>query len=281
MASQIQSMAKAYQTFPAVAFHPDLGNDALEGAIFFSALALTFQSAEQTLEIPAPRLLVRFEDIGDGRIVFQDSLQSDWTIATCDLAVLEHTSIPAIAQLRDELSSRMTRSEVTRRIKQVVWFCAGCALLLWLGMVATGAMVRSVANRVSPEAESKHGEALLQELKASFDFVEETNAITRLRSLAEPLLRAGPSGINWDFTIVKEDSPNAFAIPGGHIIVTQGLLDLAEGPEEILGPVAHEMAHVTRKHSFRQQAASIGPLLVLQLFLKGQNGMVTTVVGAG
>jgi len=274
-------MSKAYESFEAIAFHPDLGDQPLEGTLFFSALTLTFRGDTQTVEIPLSQLLVRFDDASDGRILFQNSQQPDWTLTTHNMAVLEQTSVAAIAKLREELSQRLTRQEIGRRIKQVVWFCAGCTLVLWLGMVATGAMVRSIAGRVSPEAEKKHGDALLEELATTFDFLEKSNEVNQLTALAQPLLQAGPAEVKWDIRILKEESPNAFAIPGGHIIVTEGLLKLATRPEELLGPMAHEMAHVTRKHAFRQRVASAGPLLILQIFLRGRSGLLVTVVGGG
>jgi len=73
--------------------------------------------------------------------------------------------------------------------------------------------------------------------------------------------------------------PNAFALPGGHIVVTTGLLRLVERPEQLLGVVSHEVAHVTCKHSFRQMIASAGPFLVFQVFLSGRGGAFAALAG--
>ena len=68
--------------------------------------------------------------------------------------------------------------------------------------------------------------------------------------------------------------PNAFALPGGHVVVTTGLLKLVQRPEELAGAIAHEIAHVTQKHMFRQVISEMGPALLTQLFLGNQGGLV-------
>jgi predicted Zn-dependent protease len=64
------------------------------------------------------------------------------------------------------------------------------------------------------------------------------------------------------------------------VIVTTGMLKLVERPEELAGAVAHEIAHVTQKHMFRQVVSAMGPALLFQLFLGSQGGLVGA-VGAG
>jgi len=272
-------MAKAYQSFQALAFHADFGNEPTEGTILFTTFSLAFRSEQTSFEIPLAHLLATSDDTGEGRIIFHDSQRPELTITTCDMSVLELTSVPAIAQLTEEVSARLSRNELTRRIKYVAWFGIGCALVLWLGMLAMGAMVRSIVNRIPPDVEKRQGDAVLKSLEIGMDLLEQSNAAARLTTIAEPLLRAAPAGPSWQFHVIAEKSPNAFAVPGGHIVVTSGLLTLAERPEDVLGAVAHEMAHVTRKHAFRQQIASVGPLLVFQVFLRGRGGAMGVVAG--
>jgi predicted Zn-dependent protease len=73
--------------------------------------------------------------------------------------------------------------------------------------------------------------------------------------------------------------PNAFALPGGYVVVTTSLLELADRPEEIAGVVAHEVSHVTLKHGFRKVISAAGPFLILKLFSGG--GGLLSMVGEG
>jgi predicted Zn-dependent protease len=58
---------------------------------------------------------------------------------------------------------------------------------------------------------------------------------------------------NFNFQIVDQAEPNAFAIPGGGIYVSRGLLVLVNREDELAGVLGHEMAHVTQRHSAKQQ----------------------------
>jgi predicted Zn-dependent protease len=60
----------------------------------------------------------------------------------------------------------------------------------------------------------------------------------------------------WRFVIVDTPSINAFAVPGGVVLITRGLYDLLETEDELAAVIGHEIAHVQRKHHYevmRQQ----------------------------
>lgn len=67
-------------------------------------------------------------------------------------------------------------------------------------------------------------------------------------------------------TILNSPSVNAFALPGGYVYVTRGLLALANDTSEVAAVIAHEMAHVTARHAFsraeRVQAAAVASRVV-------------------
>ena len=274
------TVAKGYQNFPARAFHQDQGEEPLDGTIGFTHRFMTFLGGETVIEIPLERLLTEFEEAGEGRILLRDSGKPDWTVVTLDMAVLECRHVRPIAQLAEQLESRFSRREISRRTKLVVLFFVICGAILWLGMVAVGLMVRSIVAKVPPAMEEAVGKESLDELKLELDFVEDSPAAENLAAIAKPLLDVLPRGQHWKFYIVEEKSPNAFALPGGHIVVTSGLLALADRPEEVLGVVAHELAHVMHKHGFRKQIASAGPILVFQIFLSGKSSGLA-ILGGG
>ena len=58
----------------------------------------------------------------------------------------------------------------------------------------------------------------------------------------------------YSFQIAEMDEPNAFALPGGHIYVSRGLLVVANSEAELANVLGHEIAHVAARHSARQDA---------------------------
>jgi predicted Zn-dependent protease len=74
------------------------------------------------------------------------------------------------------------------------------------------------------------------------------------------------------FYIANDPVPNAFALPGGHVVVNTGLLQMADKPEELLGVLAHELSHETKRHAIRRTVAAAGPLVIFGIFLHSRTG---------
>jgi Zn-dependent protease with chaperone function len=73
-----------------------------------------------------------------------------------------------------------------------------------------------------------------------------------LQELAARL--AGPddaTGYTFSVSVLDADLVNAFALPGGFIVLTTGLIRQCRTPDELAGVLAHEMAHVTERHNIR------------------------------
>jgi predicted Zn-dependent protease len=67
----------------------------------------------------------------------------------------------------------------------------------------------------------------------------------------------------WQFTVVDQAAINAFALPGGFIYVTRGILPFLDNEAELAGVLGHEIGHVTARHSAQQYTRSIGGLIGL------------------
>ncbi|MCB1970919.1 MAG: M48 family metalloprotease [Geminicoccaceae bacterium] len=68
--------------------------------------------------------------------------------------------------------------------------------------------------------------------------------------------------IPFTFTLLDSDIVNAFALPGGYVYVSRGLLALADDEAEVAGVIGHEIGHVTSRHGAeRQTATAIGGIL--------------------
>lgn len=70
------------------------------------------------------------------------------------------------------------------------------------------------------------------------------------------------AGSPFTFTVVDSPDINAFALPGGYIYITRGLLAYLESEAELAGVLGHEVGHVTAGHHSEQQAASISNKVV-------------------
>lgn len=122
---------------------------------------------------------------------------------------------------------------------------------------------------MSPEQEAKVGREQNPKLLAAFGGAyDERPALSRYvteigRRLQAVSEKPSPP---FTFTIVNSDTVNAFALPGGYIYVTRGLLALANSEAEIAGVIGHEMGHVIARHTAQRYSrgvlAQLGALAV-------------------
>jgi predicted Zn-dependent protease len=70
-------------------------------------------------------------------------------------------------------------------------------------------------------------------------------------------------GLPWQFTVVDQPAINAFAVPGGFIYITRGILPFLDDEAELVGVLGHEIGHVTARHSAQQYTRSLGGMIGL------------------
>ncbi len=85
---------------------------------------------------------------------------------------------------------------------------------------------------------------------------------------------AAMSGLEFEVHVVDSEIVNAFALPGGVIVVYTGLIEEADHPEQVAGVLAHEMAHATMRHGLQRISQSLGLAAAVNLLLGDVDGLV-------
>lgn len=116
---------------------------------------------------------------------------------------------------------------------------------------------------VSPREEKKLGREAADEVEQTIGLVRDPRPLEYVRRVAGRLAQAAQrADIAWQVNVADDGAPNAFALPGGWVYVTRGLLALLNTEDELAGVLGHEMSHVTERHAVRQARAST-PFTVL------------------
>ncbi|MGH9660091.1 MAG: M48 family metallopeptidase [Bryobacteraceae bacterium] len=148
---------------------------------------------------------------------------------------------------------------------------AGVALYLW-GLPAAA---DAVAARVPVAWEVSLGQAVFRSVAAD----KPDCAADAVAQIVATLAAALPSTpYKFQVKLSPDREINAFAAPGGFLVVQRGLLEKTRRPEELAGVLAHEIQHVVRRHSTRAlvRAAGLQALLALAL---GDAGIVAEAAG--
>ena len=103
---------------------------------------------------------------------------------------------------------------------------------------------------MTEEEEKKLGKKIvLEQLEGKVEMVKDLTLQTFINGIGRSLVsQIAPTTFEFRFYLLKDQDPNAFAIPGGYIFLTTGLIALAENEHEVAGVLGHEIAHVTGRH---------------------------------
>ena len=102
---------------------------------------------------------------------------------------------------------------------------------------------------LTTEEEKKLGKRILLEMEKRVEWVRDLTLQNFLERLGHSLVaQIGPTPFEFKFYLINASDPNAFAIPGGYIFLTTGLIVLAENEHEVAGVLSHEISHVTARH---------------------------------
>ena len=114
--------------------------------------------------------------------------------------------------------------------------------------------------------ERQLGDAIMREIRADPDYIDDPVLLEYLQALFQPLVaqarvrgNIGPdvdARLAWEPFLVRDRSVNAFALPGGFIGVHLGLIAMTASRDELASVLAHELSHITQRHIARSIANS-------------------------
>lgn len=117
--------------------------------------------------------------------------------------------------------------------------------------LSAAAAVASSATKseVTPAEEARMGHASASMLLGAAPLVSDREIQLYVNQLGGWLARqTGRTDIRWRFGVINSSNVNAFAAPDGYIFVTKGLLRTVNDESELAGVIAHEIAHVIKRH---------------------------------
>jgi predicted Zn-dependent protease len=103
-------------------------------------------------------------------------------------------------------------------------------------------------------ADEAVGEEVSEEVAVEIGIVRDRELDAYLEAVGRRLTRHAPGyRFTYSFGVIDQDTPNAFALPGGYIFVSRGLLVLTNSEDELANVLAHEIIHVARRHAAARQ----------------------------
>jgi len=92
-----------------------------------------------------------------------------------------------------------------------------------------------------------------RQIRLEYGIVEDQNLQRYVQAVGTKLaLQSRRPNLDWHFTVIDTPAMNAFALPGGYVYVTRGMLAYLNNEAELAGVIGHEIGHIAARHSARQ-----------------------------
>ena len=268
--------------YSANGFPPESKGRVAPGRLFIDLHAVRFVSAQGTVSLPTSGLDVRSGGHNNEQIFFEHPQHPGWSIVSSDPQLLHDPVLRENPAFASKLRAvQKSRTGIPKPVIFGLGFLAICFGLLLLLILQRDRIVNVIVDRIPLSWEEKLGDQVFEQVKTEGQILEDSEWEPKVRQITERLLPiVEQSGYNFRFHIMDDTNVNAFAMPGGNVVILTGLLEAAESAEEVAGVLAHEIAHVTERHSMRQIVQSAG-LWVIVSALFGDTSGVTALLMDG
>lgn len=237
-------------------------------------LAIVDASGMELVRWPLAELRVPAQDdsLGEAIIVCRANPDARLIVASPQAIALLSPHLPALLPV---VSPRPT----TLRVWSIVALLAvavlgGSAVAAWHGP-------EMVAPLVPQSWQVKLGDAILDDFEDRYGFCDGDGGREALDKLKQRLSHAAGYDGPLRVEVIDSGLINAFALPGGRIVLFRGLIEDAESPDEVAGVFAHELGHVAHLHPMRGLLRSLGLRFLRQLALGGYGDAVDTAASFG
>lgn len=266
--------------FPAHAFHASLPNGRASGTLRLYEHGLVFTNDAQTVTLPLTGLQLKLGGAGNRLVFCTHPAYPEWQIYTAEKSLLKQPALLGHQALRDVGSQK-------RQHHTTFWglFLGGLATLalLLLGIWwSLDAMSAAAARRIPVAWEDKLGSTVMAQYRLGNELMDEKAAVAQLKPLTAPLMNALPDKkYTLHFYVVNDPAINAFALPGGYVVINSGLILNAKSANELQGVLGHEISHVTEQHGLRAVIRSTGIYVIAQTLIGDASGLVAVAANAG
>ncbi|MGK0289905.1 MAG: putative Zn-dependent protease [bacterium] len=266
--------------YDGAAFHPKLPKGRASGTIKItsSTLAITLESQRQLFDLR--KIKITKGGANNRLIFFKHPHYPEWSIYTSDTSILKNEYL----QKNENTASQIQQIQGKKRKSLLI-----TTIILFLILASFGSLfllknpiVTLIASQIPPAWEVKIGKMIVSQILVSKKVIRDPKLLAQLKKITQPIVKSvQPSPYPFKFHIIQDPTLNAFAVPGGNIVIHSGLLLEAGRSEELAGVLAHEIAHITRKHSLRNILSTAGTFLILQTFLGDFTGLIGVVAEGG
>lgn len=269
-------MTTSQKSYRATVFHPSLGGRNPIGRLRVQVDGVRFEAEGVELKLALATLRLRAGGHNGEQLFLEGPDRPEWLVTTSDQSLLDDPVLAAAPALREQIAVARKQRVHGGKLYVAAAVGVGVLVVLVLALLAQRSRLTEAAvRRIPVEWEVQFGESVFAAVRQQIRLIEEPRWTAQVSAVTDRLL-AGLTNAPYEFRfhVAEDASLNAFALPGGHVVIHTGLLQAVQRPEELAGVLAHEIAHVMRRHSLRKLVETAGLSVLVRALVGDANGLL-------
>ena len=190
---------------------------------------------------------------------------------------------------RSVTQMRITDQTAGKTIRQIVGWLVCLSSLVLAGCAQNPVTGQNDFVMMSASQEVEIGRQSDQQIKKQYKVYESKALQDYVNGVGQKIARhSHRPDLPYHFTVLDSSEINAFALPGGYIYITRGIMAYLNSEAELAAVLGHEIGHVTARHGVRQQSAAqaadlgltIASIFVPQINSPGAKNLTSAIGGA-
>jgi Zn-dependent protease with chaperone function len=252
------------------------------GQLMIESKNIRFTSDEIDRTLPLSKLKITLSGSGNRILYFSTESQKEYSFYTSDHAILDSPLLAHNPFCR-EIIKNIQRKKTNLRYLGVAVVLVFLMILI-LPFFFGDYFIQKVADQFPVDYERKLGNALFETITSDKVFIKDERMLKALETIVAPLIsqiEITYPDHQFDFFIVDDKEINAFALPGGKVVIHSSLILQSQSPQELAGVLAHEISHVTQRHHIRSIIKRVGIVAIYATLLGDIGSLGNTIVGYG
>ncbi len=207
----------------------------------------------------------------------ETTLQISWATDGVNHALLSHeptlisllltTHLPAAVKTQLQALQKKQQQQIHREKNRIPFYLAVIFSFFVCGYLLINHSSSFITDMIPYEWEKKVGSYAFENYLLGKQNVKNPKVISAVKAIVNRIDQFDDSEINYEIAVIDAEMVNAFAFPGGFVIVTTGLINSSEQPEQIAGVLAHELTHVIERHGMRKLVRQAGLGILIGIVL--------------
>ncbi|QYS87917.1 M48 family metallopeptidase [Flavobacterium davisii] len=267
-------------TYEAILIHPDVTGGRVSGNLQIKTNGIFFESGVIKYHIGFTSLSITVGGAANRFIFFLDTSINSISIYTADKSILKDSILVSNNKFKQEI--KKSKSALNGPFRGIIIALIIIGFFIGSLYVLKDKMVEGIASQLPISWEQKAGDKLFNTLSLQYHFIKNDTLKNEFIKVAKPLFnQIEKEGYEVDLYFVKDPTINAFALPGGKVIIQTGLIENAKSWEEVMGVLSHELSHVTRRHHLRGIINNLGIFAILSATLGDVSAIAGTFINMG